>query len=328
MKNWFARLFGGPARPEPALPSTQHISTLTDVANPLRSLDLDLAFYRRLAGTAVHAGDAPEQLILAELGRLRRQPEAAAELVPRVPAVIPQLLRSLRDEGSSAADLARQVAQDVSLVAEVIREVNSPYYRAASTVATIEGALMLLGQNGLRMLLARVAFRPVIGAQGGRLARQAAPLVWSQSELCAQAASMLAPRLGADPFQAYLAGLMQNLGLIVAFRLMDQIAPAAALPQSEAFAHALLDDTRTLSSRIAAAWELPPPVGQAILQAGEPDATPLAQALDEGDRLAKLRVLTDGGVEDALALVAALPDERRRVFDRLHSGEESPGPQA
>ena len=116
---------------------------------------------------------------------MRRKP--AADLVPRVPAVIPQLLRSLRDDSMSGADLSRQLAQDVVLVAEVIREANSPYYRPAAPIKTIEGAVMLLGQNGMRMLLARVAFRPIISSQSGPFALQAAPLVWRQSEACALA---------------------------------------------------------------------------------------------------------------------------------------------
>lgn len=321
MKNWFTRLLGGPSGRTPASHAPQSVSAPETVVTPPPPFDLDLAFFRWLAGTTVHVGEAPEQLILDELARLARQPELAAELVPRVPAVIPQLLRSLRIEDMQASELARQVAQDVSLVAEVIREVNSPYYRPTAPVRNIEGALMLLGQNGLRMLLARVAFRPVIGAQTGRLARQAAPQVWSQSEKCAAAASMTAPAYGADPFEACLAGLMQNVGLIVAFRLGDQLAGSAALPQSEAFAHALLDSARLLSARIAALWELPPTVGQAILQAGQHDATALAQALHEGDRLATLRVLGDAGVEAAQALAAGLDAGQARIYEQLRAPE-------
>jgi hypothetical protein len=124
--------------------------------------------------------------------------------VPRVPEVIPQLLRSLGDEDVSAAELSRQVAQDVVLVAEVIREANSAYYQPITPVKTVEAAIMMLGQNGLRMLLARVAFRPVINMQADGFARRAAPHVWSQSEKCALAASLLAPGLTAGVFESYL----------------------------------------------------------------------------------------------------------------------------
>uniref|UniRef100_UPI002584D234 HDOD domain-containing protein n=1 Tax=uncultured Massilia sp. TaxID=169973 RepID=UPI002584D234 len=227
------------------------------------------------------------------------------------------VLRSLREDGTSSTERARQVAQDVTLVAEVIREVNSPYYRPAAPVRTIEGAVMLLGQNGLRMLLARVAFRPVISAQTGRLARQAAPQLWRQSEKCALAASLAAPGCGADPFEACLAGLMQNVGLVVALRLIDQVDGAGRMPQSDAFAHAMRGSARVLSARIAQEWELPPPVGAAILQAGEADTTPLARALRVGNRLATLRVLAEAGVEEAREAVGQLPDHERRIFDKL-----------
>ena len=323
MKNWLARLFGS-ARGDasaPPVPSAQCTGPV-DVANPPRgedaAPDLDLAFYRWLSGpcSAAVPGGA---LLLDELARLAAQPQAAAGLVPRVPAVIPQLLRGLRDEASSAADLARQLSQDAVLVAEVIREVNSPYYRPATPVRNIEGALLLLGQNGLRMLLARVAFRPVISMQPGQLARHLAPPLWSQSEKSAMAASLLAPLHGADPFEAYLAGLMHNVGLVVALRVADHALPGA-LPDDDAFAAALVAASRLLSSRIAAEWDLPPAVAAAI--AGSGAATPLACALAAGDRLAKLRLLADAAQPGFVRAAGALAPRERQVFDALQEKED------
>jgi HD-like signal output (HDOD) protein len=265
--------------------------------------------------------DAPcpgESLILDELARLVRAPAAAADLVPRMPAVVPQLLRSLRDESVSGAELARQVAQDVVLVAEVIREANSPYFRPPQPVRTIEGAVMLLGQNGLRMLLARVAFRPVLSMQGGRFAKEVAPRLWSHSEKCALAASLLAPNLAADPFEAFLAGLMQNVGLVIALRVADQVCHDQPLPQSETFCAGLLGAGHALSAAVARHWEFPAGVVHAIGQSGKPGGVPLATALAEGDRLARLRVLVDEGLLKASdPLLDELAPARRRLFDKL-----------
>lgn len=323
MKNWLARLFGS-ARTDASAPQAAPAPSQdgAGVAAAPRSgepaPDLDLAFYRWLAGpcsAAVPGGT----LLIDELARLAGQPQAAAELVPRVPAVIPQLLRSLRDETSSAADLARQLSQDAVLVAEVIREVNSPYYRPATPVRNIEGALLLLGQNGLRMLLARVAFRPVISMQPGQLARQLAPALWNQSEKCALAAALLAPAHGADPFEAYLAGLMHNIGLVVALRVADQALPGA-LPDDDTFAIALLAAARQLSSRIAAAWDLPPAVALAIAQPA--GGLPLADALAGGDRLAKLRLLADAAQPGFVRSAGSLAPRERQVFDQLSESED------
>ncbi|MDB5748640.1 MAG: hypothetical protein JWP72_3488, partial [Massilia sp.] len=67
---------------------------------PGASAEVDAAFFRWLTGAAgADASEATERLILDELARLADDPARAAGLVPRVPAVIPELLRSLRDEG-------------------------------------------------------------------------------------------------------------------------------------------------------------------------------------------------------------------------------------
>lgn len=328
MIGWFRRLFeaASPA-PAPLVPSetVEPAPAPASAATPapLHVAAIDRHFYRLLAGTpADGAGAALEKTILDEMARLVRDPYSAAGLVPRVPAVIPQLLGSLRDETLSGADLARQVAQDVVLVAEVIREANSPYYRPAQPVKTIEGAVMLLGQNGLRMLLARVAFRPVIGLQSGRYARQAAPLVWTQSEQCALAASTLAAGMNANPFDAYLAGLMHNIGLIVAFRLIDQITPATApagLPDGPAFCAALFAQARALSAVIASEWNFPDTVAGAI---ATPRATPLGLALNLGDRVAKLRLLVDSAALEAGAALAGLDAPLVRCFDQLQARQD------
>jgi HD-like signal output (HDOD) protein len=325
MKNWFARLFGGARRegvrvqPSLAVPAAAQ-SRAQGPAAPAATAEVDAAFFRWLTGAA--GGDAPqatERLILDELARLADTPERAAALVPRVPAVIPELLRSLRDDSISNAELSRMVSQDLVLVAEVVREANSPFYRPPSPVRNIEGAIMLLGQNGLRMLLARVAFRPVIGMQSGRFTKQLAPRIWMQSEKCALACATLAPHAGANPFEAYLAGLIQNVGLIVAFRLVDQVHNEDVLPRSDAFCAGLLKQARRLAHGIALAWEFPSAVAGAIAGAGQPDASPLARVLGSADVLSKLRLLVDAGAlatDDPLVATHVGP-RLRPVFDLL-----------
>jgi HD-like signal output (HDOD) protein len=206
-------------------------------------------------------------------------------------------MRTLRDDDMNASELSRQLAQDMVLVAELYREANRPCYRpryhSGPPINSIPAAIMLLGQNGMRMLLARVAFRPIMSMQSGRLAKRTAPLIWRQSEKCALAASLLAPAMRANTFEAYLAGLMENVGLVVAFRLIDQMHSEDALPQSEEFIAELFAQARTLSARIAGLWEFPASVTSAIAHAGQPDSPALAQTLALSDRLSKLRMLVD-----------------------------------
>ena len=283
--------------------------------------EIDVAYYNWLTGSAGFA--APEELEQAMLDAARAladRPDEAAGLVPRVPEVIQQLLGSLGDDGASAAELKTMVAKDVVLVAEVIREANSSYFSAMAPVNTIEAALMRLGQAGLRMLLARIAFRPVIRMQSGGFASRVAPRVWQQSERCALAASLVASGLSAGAFEAYLAGLIQNVGLIVAFRVAGDLSPKGGMPLSAEFGIAMLACGRSLSAGIARHWEFPPDVCDAIAHAGDPD-TALAQALAHGDRIAKLRLLLDAGViaEDDALVTDSLDSFQRRCLGKLEN---------
>lgn len=325
---WIGKLLNGgddkkpaPAKAAAAAPEVAH--------EPATIAEIDAIYYRWLA--AVGSTQAPaqtEQQILDELTRLAREPIAGAALVPRIPAIIPQLMRTLQEENMSAAELSRQLAQDVVLVAEVYREANRPCYHsrynASPSISTMEGAIMLLGQNNMRMLLARVAFRPIVSMKSGGLTVRTAPLIWRQSEKCALAASLLAPGMQANAFDAYLAGLMTNVGLVVAFRLIDQLHAPEAFPQSSAFIAQVFAQARILSVKIAELWEFPESVTRAIAQAGQVDAEPQAQALALGERLSKLRMLVDAAQFDAddPLVVTGLGKSALGVFDKLADEEE------
>lgn len=300
--------------------------TTTDAAQPAaadaqqHARDVDAAWYRWLtASSGYQATPDVEEHILDLVRTLAADPAAAAGLVPRIPELIPQLLRDLSDDDVSPGDLARSVERDLVLVAEVIREANSAYYRPLQPVKSLDAALMMLGQNGLRMLLARIAFRPLIRMADGGFARQAAPLVWSQSEKCALASSLLAPGLGAGVFQAYLAGLMQNLGLVVAFRLAERAVESGKIPGSGEFGSRLFAVSRDLSAAIASHWEFPQDVVQGIAMAGRPDGAPIAMAVTRGDGLAKLRLLLDADVldEDDPFVAEGLDNFERRCLGKL-----------
>jgi HD-like signal output (HDOD) protein len=331
MKNWISRFLGTAANAETAAAPIPERAAAGPVAAPpaaapYRSEQVDAMFYRLLAGSGADAREGAEATILDALDRLLKTPSGGVNLVPRVPAVIPQLLRSLRDEGVDGTELARQVAQDPMLVAEVIRAANSSYYHPAAPVKNIEGAVIRLGQNGLRIQLARVSFRPIISDQSGHFAHLAAPQIWRQSEKCAAAAAMLARPNGADPFEAYLAGLMHSVGLIVALRLIDQVYRDAALPQTDTFCIALGAAARLLSARVAAQWEFPPPVVEAIANMDASVRAPLAHTLALGDTVSKLRILVDAGklTADDPALASALEPDMVACFEQLH-GEDAHG---
>ncbi|WP_219116742.1 HDOD domain-containing protein [Janthinobacterium sp. UMAB-56] len=328
---WIGKLLNGGDDKNKAAPVAA-VAAPEMTRQPASITEIDAIYYRWLAAAgSAQAPEEAEQQILDELTRLAREPIAGAALIPRIPAIIPQLMRTLQDENMSAAELSRQLAQDVLLVAEVYREANRPCYHsrynASPSINNMEGAIMLLGQNGMRMLLARVAFRPIVSMQSGGLTIRTAPLIWRQSEKCALAANLVAPAMQANAFDAYLAGLMANVGLVVAFRLIDQMHAPDAFPQSDAFIAQVFAQARILSVRIAELWEFPASVTRAIGLAGvdtQADADPQAQALALGERLSKLRMLVDTGrfPADDPFVTSGLGKSELQVFDKLADDEE------
>ncbi len=343
MKNWISRLFGKgeEAAPVAVVPSTTPAAPAkvrtpegepkpvpsAEVMRTLRlhhASDVNALFYRWLIGqhqqTPLPSSEF-EKKVLQALETLTKSESGGANLVPRVPAVIPQLLKSLRDESSSALDLARQISHDIVLVAEVIHEANSSFYHPAKPIHNIENAVMLLGQNGLRLVIARVAFRPLINMQSGHFAKVVAPKIWAQSEKCADACKILSGPMKADPFIAYLAGLIQNVGMIVAFRMIDHGYQGKMLPDSDHFCYSFFRLTRLLSARIAQAWDFPPQVIQGLekLALGEWTAHAMEEVLFMSDQMGKLRILVDQQVlqEEEHFTINGLSPEAEAYFHQM-----------
>lgn len=315
MKKWIGRLLGSADKETDAVIAAD----LAAVSEQDMAADVDSAFYRWLvASSGTNASPEVEEQILADVRALADHPENASGLVPRVPELVTQLLGALSDENISTAALSAEVGRDLVLVAEVIREANSAYYRPATPIETLDGAVTMLGLNGLRMLLARIAIRPLVRVKVQGVARQVAPNVWRHSERCAFAASVMAPGLSAGVFESYLAGLMQNVGLQVAFQVADRHCEGK-VPGSGTFGLELFAASRDLSSVIAKHWDFPPEVVDAIAQAGARDASNSAQAVAQGDRIAKLRLLLDASVieDDDSFVTAGLNGFQRRCLGKL-----------
>jgi HD-like signal output (HDOD) protein len=236
-----------------------------------------------------------EQKVLQALFGLLSSDLNDAIVVPRVPTIIPQLLASLRSRSVSNGEISRQIVKDVVLVGEVINAVNSALYNPADRINSLENAVMMLGEDGLRLLIAKVAFRPIINLNAGQYTRRAAPHIWAQSEKCAIACRELAIVL--DPFEAFLTGMIKNVGLIIAFRLLDQVCEQPKFSYSRAFQQTFSSVAATLSYRIAQRWGFPSEVLVALQQQTPGSKSiiwsELGCLLHDADLLAKMRILAN-----------------------------------
>lgn len=349
-----------PGVPAPAAASAHQLPLPDDLANwsALRFNAQTSALRWVFAIPEVAAHGVPGGLTLGQLAdtieHMSLDTSRAADWVPRVPKVLPTLLRGLRDEHSSTQDLAGLIEQDITLLAEALKVANSALHQRSTPVTGTDEAVQVLGLHGLRLLVARVAFRPVLGPDAGPLTRHGAQRVWEQAEACSQASRDLAPGRGLDPFEAYLAALAFNVGQLVALRMADRVAHLAkpdahglarrsiALDESHSpesdnqAAQDIAHATAILSHRVAARWELPDNVVGAITaqvdhmaQCHWPEA---GELLGVAQETARLLVLHAHGLLPAPldACSLHLPDDARQWLTgaphTTHHGDASTNP--
>lgn len=287
--------------------------------------------------TGLALNDA-ETRVLDALAAILASQQPGAALVRRMPGLAPQLLHSLRSAHSPGNALARTISPDAVLAAAVIRLANSCRQGAGSAIASLDHAVILVGQEGLRQLATSAAFRPVIDGNSGLYTRRMAPRLWEHAERCAASARQLAPEMGVAPFDAFLAGLLQNTGQILALRIMDQVARGERRLGAEPFLVQLARDARALSCGIAREWHFPDTVAQALQEQGEAQErgspqrgapmSPLGRLLKLTGYLGKVRLLVEGGLldeSDATLFTGLAPNAARCYSALAASREPSPG---
>ncbi len=280
--------------------STQGNKAVPEYAGDYKALPsyIDATYFDWVAGKEednVIKEDAFERKIIEYLDVVAESEHAGSNLIPRVPTVMVQLLKRMHEENVSGAELSRIITKDVVLLAAILNEVNSSFYNKSEKITELSQAILLLGHNRLRMVLAKLSFTPIFNAQLGPYTKVTAAKIWEESQKRALVCYLLAKIQQVDPFMAFLAGLMQDVGLMVALRVFDRSSGNAALPTSSEFRRAFQQKSLVLSTRIGQIWALPDVVIKAIESQG-PDKTapvraPLASVLDRADLLSKICIL-------------------------------------
>ncbi len=140
---------------------------------------------------------------------------ARAGQLATLPEVAMEVMRLSEDPSATGEDLARVLSSDPTLCARVLRIVNSAYYGVRREVTSIGSAIVVLGFGAVKNI--------AVAASLTRMFR-AAPLnngfeprdLWLHAIAVATAARHIASRLrDTDPSDAFLAGLIHDIGVIV-----------------------------------------------------------------------------------------------------------------
>ncbi|MCH8047085.1 MAG: HDOD domain-containing protein [Planctomycetes bacterium] len=297
--------------------------------------------------TDIPETDVSETDVSAETPQ-RTQHEAALEkLFTRVselsslPAVAMQVIQIADDESSTADDLCAAVQSDPSLAVRVMRQVNSSYYTRRHRINDLKAAINVLGFREMRNLALTIYVSRMF-SDAGTYRNYNREGLWGHLIAVATTAQMIAKVCGhVGPDEAYLAGLLHDMGLIVIdqhmrrnFReVLDAIDQET--PTCVAERRVLTFDHSQLGGFVAERWNLPEGAVSAIRHhhapdAAEPQHRDLVDIVEMGNYLCSRHGITSLGVHNvappsdaAIARLGISENQLSSIFEQLEETLEA-----
>ncbi len=229
-----------------------------------------------------------------------------------------QLLGLLYDENVDADEVLRHLNAEPALAARILKIANSPFYRSMGTVGTLERAVQVLGLAAVRGIAAAGCMdRLPLPASGrpfdaGQFRRHSLAVALAAQELSRR------QRCGVDG-EAFMAGLLHDIGLVLLARLRPQVLADAAQADAMELDDAGIDHAEC-AAILAQTWALPTWMVAALRDHHRP--TPATAGLEALPALLALgdRVAADAGY----ALGACAPrDGQDGTPVALDPGDES-----
>lgn len=205
-------------------------------------------------------------------------PAAAADLAEQLaekarrlytlPAVAAEVLKLAQNERLETAALKACVQNDPALTSKILRTVNSSLFGLPRKILDLGQALSLLGTKPLRLLVLGFSLPKQLSA-----GLEAAQLLqyWRRALTRATAARHLASRTDIDGDEAFIAGLLYDLGVLVLLQTggesYQNILTAAGRDPARLAAleeAAFASDHRRLGQALLETWSLPSRLGEIV----------------------------------------------------------------
>lgn len=198
---------------------------------------------------------------------LERLENKLAEMggLPTIPTLLVPLLQHLCEPAAEVSidQVAKIISQDPSLAAQCLRMVNSPLFGMRYPVETVRGAVMGLGVDRVRQVAMACTLLKAFAPRGTVPVRA----LWAHSLAVAMVAQKFSHQAGyPEPEQAYSAGLLHDLGILVAVAACPEEFEAAAYAAAHEqralnlCEHQLLGfDHSEIGAMLAQRWRLPAP---------------------------------------------------------------------
>jgi putative nucleotidyltransferase with HDIG domain len=180
-------------------------------------------------------------------------------------------MRLVDHQEGSIDTIAKEIRKDQVMTARTLRLANSALFAARQTIASLDHAIVFLGQQHLIKLVISAAIQGYFdqSGQGYALCKGG---IYHHALGCALIAEILAKRTQlVDPTMAYTAGLVHDIGKVVLDQYITAVYPLfyrRIMEQDEDVIHIekrLLNiDHTQVGYMLAREWSLPDPLVEAI----------------------------------------------------------------
>lgn len=135
--------------------------------------------------------------------------------IATLPEVTLKIVELVEDPSSTAQDLHNVIANDPALSSRILKVVNSSFYGLPGQIGSINRAIVMLGLNAVKNIAIAASLAKLF--RGGDLSHGfSARAIWEHAVACGAITKVVADtaKVGFSD-EAFLAGLMHNIGLMV-----------------------------------------------------------------------------------------------------------------
>ncbi len=208
-----------------------------------------------------------DQLAFRE--RTRREVLQKSDLMPSLPDLVMKILNLLNDGGAELSEFEKLLRKDTTLVARMLRVVNSPFYGMARQITSIKEAVLVLGFRSLRGLVLAASTAPYLEQDFACYGFEGKGL-WAHSLAVASGARTLAKYLGKGPEtreETFVAGLLHDIGKILLSPYLSRLGKdvfGQGISLIEAEKALLGIDHQEAGEKLATKWNLTPIVKEVV----------------------------------------------------------------
>lgn len=202
--------------------------------------------------------------------------------LPCLPKIYQELNAAIADENSTITGIAEIFSRDMMLTAKLLQLVNSPYFGVNRLVSSLTDAINLIGIKKLNNLVVSVHVKSVFPIKNPEMAHYMEYL-WQDSGRVAELARLIALSENQQedrPDQAYLGGLLHNMGLLIFLSrggeklkiLLEQVKKTD-IPVAELETAIFGFNRSEAAAYVLSLWKIPPRIIESILLQNTPNET-------------------------------------------------------